>query len=55
MSDVNVVLSLGLRQELVAPIREVSPRLNVIPLSWAQRRVYRGGRQIGRASGRERV
>jgi len=54
MSDVNVVLSLGLRQELVAPIREVSPRLNVIPLSWAQRRVYRGGRPVWYAYAEER-
>ena len=54
MSDVNVVLSLGLRQELVSPIREVSPRLNVIPLSWAQRRVYRGGRPVWYAYAEER-
>ncbi len=54
MSDVNVVLSLGLREELVAPIREVSPRLNVIQLSWAQRRVYRGGRPVWYAYAEER-
>lgn len=54
MSEVNVVLSLGLREELAAPIREVSRRLNVIQLSWAQRRVYRGGRPVWYAYAEER-
>jgi D-2-hydroxyacid dehydrogenase (NADP+) len=46
MNEVHVVLTLGLPEELLAAIRQVSPRLQVIPLSWAQRRLYRGGRPV---------
>ena len=54
MREVNVVLALGLNEDLVASIREVSPRLRVTTLSWAQRRVYRGGRQVWYAYAEER-
>lgn len=46
MNELHVVLTLGLPQHLVAPIRQVSPRLRVASLSWAQRRLYRGGRPV---------
>jgi phosphoglycerate dehydrogenase-like enzyme len=46
MSEVNVVLTLGLPEELVTAIGQVSSRLRVISLSWAQRRLYRGGRPV---------
>jgi phosphoglycerate dehydrogenase-like enzyme len=46
MNEVNVVLALGLPKDLTAPIREVSPRLRIVSLSWAQRRLYRGGRSV---------
>ena len=46
MNEVNVVLALGLPEELVAAIRRVSPRLRIVSLSWAQRRLYRGGRRV---------
>jgi phosphoglycerate dehydrogenase-like enzyme len=46
MNEVNVVLALGLPEELVAAIRQVSPRLRIVSLSWAQRRLYRGGRRV---------
>ena len=46
MNEVHVVLTLGLPEELVAAIRQVSPRLRVVSLSWAQRRLYRGGRTV---------
>ncbi len=46
MNDVNVVLAFGLSDDLVAPIRQVSPRLRVAVLSWAQRQVYRKGRPV---------
>ena len=54
MSEVSVVLALGLPEGLVAPIREVSPRLRIVSLSWAQRRVYRGGRPVWYAYAEER-
>ena len=38
VNEVHVVLTLGLPEELVAAIRQVSPRLRVVSLSWAQRR-----------------
>ncbi len=46
MNEVRVVLALGLPEELVAGVRQVSPRLRVVSLSWAQRRLYRGGRPV---------
>ena len=46
MNEVRVVLALGLPEELVAAVRQVSPRLQVVSLSWAQRRLYRGGRPV---------
>jgi phosphoglycerate dehydrogenase-like enzyme len=46
MKEVHVVLALGLSEALVAAVRQVSPRLRVTPLSWAQRRVYRGGQPV---------
>ncbi len=46
MNEVNVVLALGLPEDLAAPIRRVSPRLRVVSLSWEQRRLYRGGRPV---------
>jgi phosphoglycerate dehydrogenase-like enzyme len=46
MSEVNVVLTLGLPEELVTAIGQVSSRLRVVSLSWAQRRLYRGGRPV---------
>ncbi|TET95738.1 MAG: D-2-hydroxyacid dehydrogenase [Dehalococcoidia bacterium] len=46
MNEVHVVLALGLPEDLVAAVRQVSPRLRVTSLSWAQRRVYRGGRPV---------
>ena len=46
MNEVRVVLALGLPEELVATVRQVSPRLRVVSLSWAQRRLYRGGRPV---------
>ncbi|HLB26064.1 MAG TPA: D-2-hydroxyacid dehydrogenase [Dehalococcoidia bacterium] len=54
MREVNLVLALGLNESLTASIREVSPRLRVTTLSWAQRRVYRGGRQVWYAYAEER-
>ena len=46
MNEVTVVLAFGLGDDLVAPIRRVSPRLRVVVLSWAQRQVYRKGRPV---------
>jgi len=46
VNEVHVVLALGLPERLVAAIRQVSPRLRVASLSWAQRRLYRGGRTV---------
>jgi D-2-hydroxyacid dehydrogenase (NADP+) len=46
VNEVHVVLALGLPETLVAAVRRVSPRLRVVSLSWAQRRVYRGGRSV---------
>ncbi len=46
MNEVHVVLTLGLPEELAAAIRQVSPRLRVVSLSWAQRWLYRGGRPV---------
>jgi D-2-hydroxyacid dehydrogenase (NADP+) len=46
VNEVQVVLALGLPKNLVAAVRRVSPRLQVVSLSWAQRRVYRGGRSV---------
>jgi phosphoglycerate dehydrogenase-like enzyme len=46
MNEVRVVLALGLPEELVAAVRQASPRLRVVSLSWAQRRLYRGGRPV---------
>jgi len=46
MSDINVVLTIGLAEELVNRIRELDPRLNVTVLSSAQRQAYRGGHPI---------
>ena len=54
MREVNVVLALGLNEDLVSSIREVSPGLRVTTLSWAQRRAYRGGRPIWYAYAEER-
>ena len=55
MSDkVSVVLTLGLPERLVAPIREVSDRLDVAVLSPAQRRAYRKGRPLWYAYAEER-
>src|SRR3989304_1345458 len=54
MREVNVVLALGLNEDLVASVREVSPRLRITTLSWAQRRAYRGGRPIWYAYAEER-
>ena len=46
MDGVNVVLTLGVAQELVERIRAVDPRLTVRLLSRRQRQVYRAGRSI---------
>ncbi len=54
MREVNVVLALGLSEDLVASIHEVSPQLRVTTLSWAQRRAYRGGRSVWYAYAEER-
>ena len=43
MPDVNVVVTLGLQQELVERVKAVDPRLRVTVLSPAQRRLFRGG------------
>ncbi len=54
MNEVPVVLTLGLPEELAAAIRQVSPRLRLVSLSWAQRRLYRGGRPVWWAYAEER-
>ncbi len=54
MTEVTVVLTLGLPEALVASVRDVSPRLRVVRLSWAQRQAYRGGRPIWYAYAEER-
>jgi phosphoglycerate dehydrogenase-like enzyme len=54
MREVTVVLALGLNEDLVSSIREVSPGLRITTLSWAQRRAYRGGRPIWYAYAEER-
>ncbi len=54
MKEVAVVLTLGLPEALASSIRDVSPRLRVVQLSWAQRRVYRGGRPVWYAYAEER-
>jgi phosphoglycerate dehydrogenase-like enzyme len=46
MNEVPVVLTLGLPEDLIAAIRQVSPRLRVVSLSWGQRRLYRAGRRV---------
>ncbi len=46
MNEVRVVLALGLPEHLIAAVRQVSPCLRVVSLSWAQRRLYRGGRRV---------
>ena len=46
MSEVPVVLALGLPEELTSAVRQVSPRLRVVRLSSGQRRAYRGGRPV---------
>jgi D-2-hydroxyacid dehydrogenase (NADP+) len=43
MPDVNVVVTLGLQQELVERLKALDPRLRVTVLSPAQRRLFRGG------------
>ncbi len=54
MNEVSVVLAFGLGEGLVTPIRQVSPRLRVVVLSWAQRRVYRRGRPMWYAYAEDR-
>jgi phosphoglycerate dehydrogenase-like enzyme len=54
VKEVPVVLALGLREELVAAIQAVSPRLRVVQLTWAQRRAYRGGRSVWYAYAEQR-
>ena len=54
MKEVTVVLTLGLPQPLASSIRDVSPRLRLVQLSWAQRQVYRGGRPVWYAYAEER-
>jgi phosphoglycerate dehydrogenase-like enzyme len=44
MTDVNVVVTLGLQPELVERVKAVDSRLRVTVLSPAQRRLFRGGR-----------
>jgi phosphoglycerate dehydrogenase-like enzyme len=46
VNEVHVLLALGLPEDLVAAVRQVSPRLRVTSLSWVQRQVYRGGRPV---------
>jgi phosphoglycerate dehydrogenase-like enzyme len=54
MNEVPVVLAFGLPQRMVDAVRQVSERLRVVRLSWAQRRAYRGGRPVWLAYAEER-
>jgi len=54
MNELSVILAFGLPEELVTPIREVSPRLRVVRLSGGQRRAYRSGRAIWYAYAEQR-
>ena len=54
MNELSVILAFGLPEELVNPIRDVSPRLRVVRLSAGQRRAYRSGRAIWYAYAEQR-
>ncbi|MCH7523068.1 MAG: D-2-hydroxyacid dehydrogenase [Chloroflexi bacterium] len=54
MNELSVILAFGLPDELVTPIRDVSPRLRVVRLSGGQRRAYRSGRPIWYAYAEQR-
>ena len=54
MNEVSVNLAFGLPDELVASVREVSPRLRVVRLTSGQRRAYRGGRPLWYAYAEQR-
>ncbi len=54
MNEVSVILAFGLPEELVTPIRDVSPRLRVVRLSGGERRAYRSGRAIWYAYAEQR-
>ncbi|MCH7998009.1 MAG: D-2-hydroxyacid dehydrogenase [Chloroflexi bacterium] len=54
MNELSVILAFGLPDELVTPIRDVSPRLRVVRLSGGERRAYRSGRTIWYAYAEQR-